>query len=329
MPGMDGYATCSHLKRVESDLPPQVIMVSAKSATEEMARAFDAGADDYLVKPVCPEELRSRVDLHFRLRESQAATVNLQDEVNSHHLALKKLSEDRMKQIIEVQDVAVFTLAKLAESRDNETGQHLLRLREYAQCLARQLRRDSPYTHEIGDTFLDDLYRSSPLHDVGKVGVPDSILLKPGKLTAEEYETMKRHTVIGANVLHDAVMQLKGGSFLAMAVQIAQFHHERWDGKGYPAGLVGDEIPLPARIVAVADVFDALTTKRHYKQAWSIETAKSEIDNAVGTQFDPIIVHALDQCFHEIREIRNRYIDQAPLVIGANALLDFDMASLQ
>lgn len=326
MPEMDGYEACLRIKEAETALPPLVIMVSAKSATDELVKAFEVGADDYLIKPVCPEELQSRVDLHFRLRESQVQTLQLQKEVEQHHRELRQISEDRMKQVVAVQDVAVFTLAKLAESRDCETGEHLLRLRAYAQCLARQLRENSVYSNLMDSTFLDDLYRSSPLHDIGKVGIPDSILLKPGTFTADEFETMKRHTVIGGNILHEAVMQLKGGSFLAMAAQIAQFHHERWDGSGYMAGLVGEEIPLPARIVSVVDVFDALTTKRPYKPAWPIEKAKRMIDEGTGKQFDPVIVQAFDCCFDEISQIRQRHCDKTPVAIGANSLLEFSAA---
>ncbi|MCH7752160.1 MAG: HD domain-containing protein, partial [Planctomycetes bacterium] len=199
-----------------------------------------------------PVELRSRVELHFRLRESQTATATLQQEVQSHHVALKHAAVERTKQMLAIQDVAVFTLAKVAESRDNETGTHLLRMREYSQRLAQELASDSPYAHEIDAAFLGDLYRSSPLHDIGKVGIPDAILLKPGRLTAKEFEVMKRHTVIGSNILNEAVMQLTEGGFLTMGASIAQFHHERWDGQGYPAGLVADEIlTFPPLLVPV------------------------------------------------------------------------------
>ncbi len=246
LPGIDGYETCRRLKGLPAAKAAQVIMVSARSTQTELADAFAAGADDYLVKPINPAEILSRVDLHFRLRDSQAATEALQQQVDRHHAALKRATAERTEEILAVQDVAVFTLAKVAESRDNETGQHVLRLREYAQRLAHELAFDSPYAGQIDNGFLADLFRSSPLHDIGKVGVPDAILLKPGRLTTEEFEIMKRHTTIGGNILNEAVLQAKGGGFLTMAATIARFHHERWDGTGYPAGLVADEIPLPA-----------------------------------------------------------------------------------
>ena len=313
MPGMNGYATCNAIK-TGSLLPPQVIMVSGKTESDELTIAFEYGADDYLVKPIDPTELRSRVALHLRLRESRAMTSRIQQEVNSRHAQMKRVAAERAKEIVAIQDVAVFTLAKVAESRDNETGQHISRMREYSQCMAYELANSGPYAHLIDEQFLADLYRSSPLHDIGKVGIADAILLKPGRLTKEEFEIMKTHTVIGANILDEAVQQLKGGGFLSMAARIARSHHEWWNGNGYPDGIHGIEIPLPARIVAVADVYDALTSERPYKEAWTPELAKETIDEAIGTQFDPEIVRVFDNCFDRILEIQAELSDQtAPL----------------
>lgn len=303
LPGIDGHQTCRRIKSSKSGLRPQVIMVSGKSSPREQKKAFEVGADDFLVKPVDPSELRSRVELHFRLLDSQETTAELQDEVNSHHPVRRQVAEEQTEQIVATQDVAVFALAKVAESRDYETGQHIVRLREYAQRLAQELQNEGPYKDLIDDRFLSDLYRSSPLHDIGKVGILDAVLLKPARLTKEEFEVMKTHTVIGGDILHEAVLQLKGGSFLAMAAMIAQCHHERWDGTGYMAGLVGEEIPLPARIVSVADVYDALTSVRPYKEAWSTELAKSTIDEGAGSQFDPVVVDAFNRCFVDILKI--------------------------
>jgi putative two-component system response regulator len=317
---MDGFQICRHLKAASED-PPQVVMVSARSAAEEQLKAFDAGADDYLVKPVDPCDLRSRVQLHRRLRESKHNTARLQWEIDAYHTALRRTAVERAQQIIAVQDVAVFTLAKVAESRDNETGAHLHRLREYAHLLADELARNSPYAGLIDEAFRSDLYRSSPLHDIGKVGVSDEILRNPGRLTADEFEIMKRHTINGANILNEAVMQPHGGGFLAMAAAIARFHHERWDGKGYPAGLVGEEIPLPARIVAVADVYDALTSERPYKAAWPPERARRAIEEGSGTQFDPVIVEAFRRRFDDLVCIPQRFADRTPTATGAMAFV--------
>lgn len=322
MPRHDGYQTCRELKALPLIEPPQVIMVSAKSETSEQAEAFNCGADDYLIKPVDPAELRSRVNLHFRLRISQATTASLQREVDRHHAALKRAAVERNRQILALQDIAVFTLAKVAESRDHETGQHVLRLREYAQEIARELAKNGPYATEIDSDFLADLHRSSPLHDIGKVGIPDAILLKPGKLTDEEFKMMKRHTSIGGNILHEAVMKSHGGGFLTMAAMIAHFHHERWDGRGYPAGLIGAEIPLAARIVSVADVYDALTSHRPYKEAWPNELARQAIVGGAGTQFDPIVVAAFERSFDKIAEIQEKNQDHDAVAIGAMAFLD-------
>ncbi len=327
LPGMSGYRICRQLKTTASQ-PPQVIMVSARSAPEEQLRGFDAGADDYLVKPVDRCDLRSRVQLHFRLRSSKQSTATLQREIDDYHTELRKTAAERTEQILAVQDAAVFTLARVAESRDNETGAHLMRLREYAQILAEELSHGGHYASQIDEQFLADLYRSSPLHDIGKVGVPDEILLKPARLTDDEYAIMKRHTVNGANILNDAVMQLEGGGFLAMAAVIASFHHERWDGEGYPAGLVGEEIPLPARIVSVADVYDALTSERPYKEAWSADRAHAAIVAASGTQFDPVVVEAFRRRFDDFLLVPQRHAERIPFARGAMAFIESTLTSL-
>jgi putative two-component system response regulator len=204
-----------------------------------------------------------------------------------------------------MQDFAVFALAKLAESRDDDTGEHLIRVRSYSQVLAEQLRRDSVYAPQITAQFLDDLYRSSPLHDIGKVAISDTILLKPGRLTPHEFGIMKTHTILGARTLEQVVSTSKCGSFLAMAVAVARSHHERFDGTGYPEGLQGGSIPLPARIVALADVFDALTSTRPYKPAYSPVHARRIICEESGTQFDPLIVTAFEAVFEEFLAIQN------------------------
>ncbi|MCA9267751.1 MAG: HD domain-containing protein [Planctomycetales bacterium] len=167
------------------------------------------------------------------------------------------------------------------------------------------------------------------MHDIGKVGLPDHVLLKPGRLTDEEMEIMRRHTVIGGNILNDAVLQLNGGGFLTMAALIAQFHHERWDGTGYPAGLLGDEIPLAARIVAVADVYDALTSKRPYKDPWPTATAKKYVDDGAGTQFDPTVVSAFDRCFDDVLAIQREYADEPPITVGAMSFAEYGAGSLE
>ncbi len=205
---------------------------------------------------------------------------------------LDAIVQERTLQIAETRDTAVFVLASLAESRDPETGEHLERIRSYCHILAEELRKNSPYAEWIDNVFIEDLYRSSPLHDIGKIGIPDSILLKPGPLTSEEFEIMKHHSIIGAEALGNTVKNTAGTSFLQMAADVARYHHEKFDGKGYPDGLKEQEIPLAARIVALADVYDALTSARVYKSAFRPEISKIMIKEERGRHFDPIIVDA-------------------------------------
>ena len=325
MPGLDGYATCLRLKQLAHLFASQVVMVSGRSAPDELSKAFEVGADDYLIKPVDPVELRSRVDVHFRLHESRQATNELEAQIESNHRSLRELATESREQILAVQDVAVLALAKVAESRDNETGQHIIRLRDYANRIGEKLRLEGPYQSQVDSTFLADLFRSSPLHDIGKVGIPDSILLKPGRLTSAEFELMKRHTIIGGNILLDSVMELPAAGFLSMAAKIAHFHHERWDGQGYPSGLAGEEIPLAARIVSVADVYDALTSERPYKQAWPLEKARSFIEDASGAQFDPSVVAAFVNCLDQIQEIQIKQADKAQVAAGAMSFAEYDL----
>jgi putative two-component system response regulator len=328
MPGIDGFETCRRIKAGALGKSVHVIIISAKSSRADQLHAFEVGADDYVVKPIDRHELRARVQLHFRLRDTVAQAERIQAELASRHADLRRLAAERTQEILATQDVAVFAMAKVTECRDTETGQHLVRMRAYAQTLAEELRRGSPYADMIDDRFLDDLYRSSPLHDIGKVGICDAILLKPGQLTREEFETMKRHTVIGANVLDEAMLQSRCAGFLAMGAVIARFHHERWDGTGYPAGLIGPETPLPARIVAVADVYDALTSVRPYKEALPPDTARALVEEGAGTQFDPVVVQAFSARFSDFLQIQVRHGDSHETVVGAMAFLECQLAEL-
>lgn len=314
MPGIDGYETCRRLKSVAVNTALQVIMVSAKSSKQEQLQAYEAGADDYVIKPFDSQDLLARVQLHIQLRDAKARVTAIRTEIDLTNSELKRLAEQRAQDIIAVQDVAVFTLAKVAESRDQETAGHLTRIRVYAQTIAEHLAADSPYAKQIDRRFLDDLYRSSPLHDIGKVGIPDDILLKPGRLTREEFATMQRHTVIGADILDQAVEKTNGGGFLAMAALVARFHHERYDGRGYPAALVGQEIPLPARVVALADAYDAITSERPYKPAYSPVRARELIHLDCGRHFDPLVVAAFDASFPAFLTIEQYATDDFPTV---------------
>jgi len=311
MPGLDGHTTCRLLRAKPSGAAIHVIVVSAKSSFAEQTHAFHCGADDYVVKPFDPFELRARVQLHFRLRDAIRDTAAIRATVESQQSRAKRIAEIQQRELAAAQDVAVWVLARAAECRDQITGNHLIRMREYSQILAERLRRDSVYSDQIDQQFLDDLYRSSPLHDVGKVGISDAILLKPGPLTPDERRRMQEHTVLGAQILDEATWKQHGGKFLAMAATVARYHHERFDGTGYPSGLSGTDIPLPARIVALADVYDALTSVRPYKAAYPPLDSKEMILVESGRHFDPVIVEAFEHCFDEFCHVQEELTDQA------------------
>jgi len=216
----------------------------------------------------------------------------------------RKLAEGLVER---TRDLTVFAMAKLTESRDPETGEHLERMRAYSVLLAERLAEHGPYTDQIDDEFLADLYRASPLHDIGKVGIPDVILLKPGRLSDSEFATMKQHTVIGAEALGAICRDGTPGRFLTMAAEVARSHHERFDGSGYPDGLAGGAIPLAARIVALADVFDAMTSGRVYKPAFALQTARLMIEEQEGAHFDPAVVEAFRACWEGFVGVREAH----------------------
>lgn len=315
MPGIDGYETCRRLKSLPEERKPIVIIVSSHTTVAEFTAAMIAGADDYIAKPVDRFGLLSRVRLHMRLRNAASSQTRLDCAERSLLQQTCRLSSD----VLDLQEITVMALAKLAETRDNPTGAHLVRIRDYSMMLANKLRFDSPYRLRLDEAFVKQLHQSCLLHDIGKVGIPDSVLLKPGRLNAEEMSVMKQHTVIGWGVLNQAAAQSSQGTFLLAAAEIARSHHERWDGAGYPDGLSGEAIPLSARIVAVADVYDALTTERSYKSAWTVEAAYTEIVRQSGRQFDPVVVRAFKQCFEEIRTLQSLSFMQPETSIPSNA----------
>ncbi|MGZ3581020.1 MAG: HD domain-containing phosphohydrolase, partial [Syntrophales bacterium] len=223
------------------------------------------------------------------------------EEARLHEELLKSY-----KRIQRIQRSSIFALAKLAELRDDETGQHLKRMQAYCRTLSSRLCLFTKYSEVMTEQFIDDLIQSSLLHDIGKVWLPDSILFKPAKFSSEEYDTMKRHCTYGAQALEEAADETEQDSFLAMGKDIAHYHHERWDGTGYPMGLRGEEIPLSARVVAITDVYDALTTQRRYKRAYTHEEACSLIIENKGLQFDPDLVDAFIEVQDEFRKIREQ-----------------------
>jgi putative two-component system response regulator len=298
MPGLNGFDVCRQLKQSDRTRHIPIIIITGISDKQANVEAVEAGADDFLIKPF------DRVLLEARIRSSVKAKL-LHDRLLAYQQELEERVVERTQQLEMTQHITVFSLAKLSESRDTETGDHLERMRSYTRELALELSTWSQYAEVIHSTFVEELYHSSPLHDIGKVGIPDRILLKPGKLSMEEFEIMKTHTLIGGDTLQAADAEAGRDSFLAMGRDIAYYHHEKYDGSGYPHGAAGTEIPLPARIVALADVYDALSSKRPYKEPFDHETSRKIILEGRGKHFDPDVVDAFlarEKRFVEIRE---------------------------
>lgn len=291
---------CRTIRREFADRQIQLLVLGQDLDESQRLEMFAAGADNVIDKTIGRLELTAKIDVLMRLHNALMRATSAERKLEGYSRELERIVENRSMAIQSTQDIAVFALAKLADSRDTETGEHLVRMRAYSQMIAEQLRISGPYQEAIDDLFLQDLFRSSPLHDIGKVGISDAILLKPGKLTAEEFNAMKQHVRIGAETLQEAAKSSPSGSFFHMAAEIARYHHERWDGCGYLEGLSGYEIPLAARIVSVADVFDALSSKRVYKDAIRAEVAREMICEGSGTQFDPAIVTAFVETFDKI-----------------------------
>jgi len=289
MPIMNGFEFCKKVKEIESLEHIPVIFISSMDKKEEIIHGFEAGGVDYITKPFSAEEVKIRVATQLTIVDFQNS---LQAKVDEQ---IKKLANIRME--------TIFSLAKLAQSRDDDTGLHLERVQGYCKLLAETLKEDSEYQHQISDEFIENIYRASPLHDIGKVGIPDSILLKPDRLTEEEFVIMKTHTNIGADTLRDVDRKFGGNDFIEMGILIADSHHEKFDGTGYPAGLKGQDIPLAARIMAIADVYDALRSKRSYKDGFSHEKSCEIIYEGSGKHFDPVIADAFKKVSQRFDEI--------------------------
>jgi putative two-component system response regulator len=279
MPGMSGYEVCERLKADSMTSHIPILFISAMAETDNETRGLELGAVDYIRKPVCAPIVRARVKNHIQLAQ--------------YREHLEDLVIQRTAELLEAQDATIESMAALAEFRDQETGAHIKRTRNYVRCLAEELRLSPKYRNVLHSEVIDSLYKSAPLHDIGKIGIPDSILLKPGKLTKDEFDVMKLHTEYGFNAIKTAENNVGNKlSFLAYAKEIAYTHHEKWDGSGYPRGLSGEEIPISGRLMALADVYDALICKRCYKDAFAHEKAVEIIKEGSGTHFDPDIVEA-------------------------------------
>lgn len=295
MPGMDGYEVCRQLKEDPATSGIPVLFVTSQNDTGNEAHGLDLGAMDYIVKPFQPALVKTR--------------VRNQIELKKHRDQLDDLVRDRTKQLALTQEVTIEAMATLAEWRDPETGGHIKRTQNYVRTLAEYMRALPMYAPLLDENTVEWLYLSAPLHDVGKVSMPDSILLKPGRLTPDEFEKMKMHTIHGRDALAAAERKLGGNSFLQIARDIAYCHHERWDGKGYPRGIAAEEIPLSARLMSVADVYDALLSKRVYKPSLPHDKVTEIIVAGMGTQFDPTVVEAFLAVKDTFRDIAAKFED--------------------
>ena len=309
MPEKDGYEVLAEIKGDELLKRIPVIMITALDDTVSAARCINMGADDYLTKPFNPTLLRARVGASLERKRLHDQETHYLSRMQKYNSELETRVREQVAALTSAQLGAIFAMSKLAESRDPETGAHLERMREYCKVISIQLSRLEKYKNIIDDTFVNDIYAASPLHDIGKVGIDDQVLLKPGKLTAEEWDIMKTHPIIGADTLREVDKQHPGNSLIRMGVQIAEGHHEKWDGSGYPYGLQGESIPLVARILAIGDVYDALTSKRCYKDAFSHEKSAGIILEGRGSHFDPAVVEAFETIEDEFKRIRAYYAD--------------------
>lgn len=284
MPEMDGIELCRTIRTQDLGRYVFILLLTCKEGTSHIVEGLSAGADEFMSKPFEPDELSARIRTGQRILS------------------------------LETRDLAIFAMAKLAESRDPETGAHLERVRSYSRALAEDMAAQDKFASRIDTNLIRLIYLTSPLHDIGKVSIPDHVLLKPGRLSDREFEIMKTHAEQGAATLETALRQYPDAEFLRMARDIAACHHERYDGTGYPLGLAGEDIPLCARIFTVADVYDALISKRVYKDAFTHDVARSIIIEGTRTQFDPDAVEAFLRCEAGFQAIAERYEEKQPAV---------------
>ena len=304
MPVMDGYEVCRRLKDDFKTQSINVIFLTAKSTSEDEQTGLELGSVDYIVKPISPPILLARVKTHLALKGA-ADFLRDKNEFLEHEI------RERTAEICAIQDATIQVVTSLAETRDQETGKHIRRTQLYLKAIAEKMSRDERFQSALSPQAIDTMYKSAPLHDIGKVGIPDHILLKPGKLTPEEFEVMKTHTSAGCMAIMRAEAQLgMEVDFLKTAKQIALSHHEKWIGGGYPQGLRGIEIPLAARLMAVADVYDALVSRRVYKEPISHPEAMKVMRDQRGTAFDPDVLDAFEAIEEEVCVIAKHYQDE-------------------
>ncbi|GAA5030065.1 two-component system response regulator [Massilia kyonggiensis] len=310
MPGLDGYETCRQLKAnpVTADIP--VIFLTAKNQVEDEAMGLSLGAVDYIAKPISPPILFARV-------ATQLTLLDARRQLQAHNENLEKLVQERTAQLALMQEAIIMAMGTLAETRDNAAvtkgDHHIRRTQHYVRALARHLQHHPRFAADLTDENIELLYRSVPLHDIGKVGIPDRILLKPGVLDREEFEVMKLHAVYGRDTIMLVEKHIGGtNGFLMFAREIAHSHQEKWDGSGYPDRLAGEQIPLSARLMAVADVYDALISRRVYKPAFTHQQALDVMRKGRGTHFDPDVLDAFFEIEGQFAAIAAEFRDADP-----------------
>ena len=303
MPEMDGYEVCRQLKASAATRDIPIIFLTARADSDDERLGLELGAVDYITKPMSPSIVLARVQTHLALK----ATADFLRDKSAY---LEREVALRTLEVQALQDVTMMAMASLAETRDDETGNHIRRTQLYVKVLAERLRAHPRFEAVLNTQMIELIYKSAPLHDIGKIGIPDHILLKPGKLTDNEFEVMKEHTLLGRKAIEGAERRLgMRVRFLNVAKDMACCHHERWDGTGYPLCLAGDAIPVPGRLMALADVYDAIISRRIYKSASTHDQACSAIVKGRGTQFDPDVVDAFIDIAEEFRDIALKYPD--------------------
>lgn len=300
MPVMDGYEVLQRMKGDSRYDRLVTLILTNADETEAEIRGLDLGAKDYIRKPLNIESLRKRIEVHLRLKHAL-------EEVEESRLLLERKVEDRTRELVATRDMTIHALIGLLEIRNIESSNHSLRTQWMIKILCEQLRRNGQFVHLLTDAYIQELFTTSPLHDIGKVGIPDSILLKPDRLTHQEFEIMKQHVTFGVEALSRKLDVEGAATFIVTAIDIVGTHHEKYDGSGYPKGLKEGQIPLSGRLMAIVDVYDALTSKRVYKEAFTHDAAMDVIRGERGKHFDPAVVDAFVAAAEDIRQIGQQY----------------------
>ena len=306
MPEMDGYEVLGCLKADALLCHIPVIMITAVDDMKSVERCIKNGADDYLGKPFNPILLKARLGACLAKKRLHDQEEMYKRQIEEHNLGVEERVREQVREISAMQLATIFAMAKLVECRNPESSEHLVKMPGYCESLCRELRGFARHARVVDEAFIKDISAASPLHDIGKVGIPDRILQKPGKLTAEEFSVMETHTIIGADTLREVHSSHSHNGFLRTGIDIAESHHERWDGTGYPNGLKGEQIPLPARIVKLADVYDALRSRRCYKERLSHSESREIILTGRREDFDPDVVDAFNAAEEDFMELSGR-----------------------